>query len=122
MRLKSYFHLSSVCWMLAVATTVTPAMADTLFEQTNLVSDLAGLSAHADPNLVNPWGIDWGPGSPFWISDNKTGVSTLYNGAGVAFPAGNPLVVTIPPPSGAPSPAAPTGVVFSGGAQNHFAP
>src|SRR5262249_4493829 len=106
MRLKSYFHLSSVCWMLAVATTVTPAMADSLFEQTNLVSDLQGVAVHTDDNLKNPWGIDWGPGAPFWISDNKTGVSTVYNGAGVAFPVGNPLVVTIPPPSGMPPPSA----------------
>ena len=32
-----------------------------------------------DPNLVNPWGISESGGSPFWISDNNAGVSTLYN-------------------------------------------
>ena len=60
-----------------------------------------------DPNLVNPWGIAFGPTSPFWISDNKTGLSTLYNGAGGIVP----LVVTIPGPGGATS--SPTGTVFN---------
>jgi uncharacterized protein (TIGR03118 family) len=45
-----------------------------------------------DPNLVNPWGIGESSGSPFWISDNNAGVSTLYNTAGM--PQG--LVVSIP--------------------------
>ena len=46
------------------------------YRQTNLVSDIPGLAAHTDPNLVNPWGISESAGSPFWISDNGTGVST----------------------------------------------
>jgi uncharacterized protein (TIGR03118 family) len=81
------------------------------YNQTNLVTDdqtvLAsrGFSpaAHTDPNLVNPWGIALTPtASPFWVADNVTGKSTLYNGSG------NPqsLVVTMP------SAFAPTGVVF----------
>src|SRR5262249_52980286 len=32
-----------------------------------------------DPFLVNPWGISASGGSPFWVSDNGTGVSTLYS-------------------------------------------
>src|SRR5690349_5319089 len=85
------------------------ALADGInaFVQTNLVSDIPGLAAHTDPNLVNPWGIAFSPTSPFWISDNHTGLSTLYNGGGT--PLG--LVVTIPPPSGGAPPAAPTGAV-----------
>ncbi len=47
--------------------------------QTNLVSDLPGVAQKTDPNLVNPWGISESPTSPFWISDNNAGVSTLYN-------------------------------------------
>ena len=46
--------------------------------QTNLVSDLPGVAQFTDPNLVNPWGISESAGSPFWISDNNAGVSTLY--------------------------------------------
>ncbi|SDP26654.1 TIGR03118 family protein [Nakamurella panacisegetis] len=78
------------------------------FVQKNLVSDVAGLAAHTDANLKNPWGISFLPGSPLWISDNGAGVSTLYDGAGVA----TPLVVTIPAAaSSAPSGGTPTGTV-----------
>jgi uncharacterized protein (TIGR03118 family) len=59
--------------------------------------------------LVNPWGIAFSATSPFWISDNGPGLSTLYNTAGTPLS----LVVSIPLPSGGPS--APTGAVFNGG-------
>jgi uncharacterized protein (TIGR03118 family) len=78
--------------------------------QTNLVSDLPGVAAHTDPNLVNPWGISESGGSPFWISDNNAGVSTLYNSTGLPLS----LVVSIPSP-GDPLGASgtPTGTVFN---------
>jgi uncharacterized protein (TIGR03118 family) len=79
------------------------------YRQTNLVSDIPGVAAHTDPNLVNPWGISESPGSPFWVSDNGTGVSTLYTTSG----APQSLVVTIPKVGGGTS--APTGTVFNGG-------
>jgi uncharacterized protein (TIGR03118 family) len=79
------------------------------FVQNNLVSDIPGLAANTDPNLANPWGISFSSSSPFWVSDNKTGLATLYNTAGQ--PQG--LVVTIPPPLGGTSPSAPTGQVFN---------
>src|SRR5947209_909285 len=50
--------------------------------QTNLVSDLPGVAKFQDANLVNPWGISESSGSPFWISDNNAGVTSLYNTAG----------------------------------------
>ncbi|HYT89257.1 MAG TPA: TIGR03118 family protein [Gemmataceae bacterium] len=84
--------------------------------QTNLVSDLPGVAQVQDPNLVNPWGISESSGSPFWISDNHAGVSTLYNvpGANNTPVAINPLVVSIPTP-GDPlgSTGTPTGTVFN---------
>jgi uncharacterized protein (TIGR03118 family) len=88
--------------------------ASTRFQQVNLVSDIPGLALHTDPVLVNPWGISHSNTSPFWVSDNGTGVSTLYNGAGTKLA----LVVTIPPPAGSPAgtTSAPTGQVFNGGA------
>jgi uncharacterized protein (TIGR03118 family) len=46
--------------------------------QTNLVSDLPGIAQLQDSNLVNPWGISFSATSPFWISDNGSGLSTLY--------------------------------------------
>lgn len=84
------------------------------FVQKNLVSDISGLAATTDPDLVNPWGIALSATSPFWISDNGTGLATLYNGSGAKFG----LVVTIPPPAGGLPPAAPTGQVFNPNAAN----
>src|SRR6266700_3423874 len=85
------------------------------YQQTNLVSDIAGVALFTDKNLVNPWGLSHPPTGPWWISDNKTGLATLYNGNGRKFPVGSPLVVTIPPPGGSPAgtTAAPTGIVFN---------
>jgi uncharacterized protein (TIGR03118 family) len=84
--------------------------------QTNLVSDLPGVAAVTDPNLVNPWGISQGPGGPFWISDNNAGLATLYDvpGANNTPVDINSLVVSIPTP-GDPLGASgtPTGTVFN---------
>jgi uncharacterized protein (TIGR03118 family) len=85
-----------------------------VYLQHNLVSDLPAHAEVKDPNLVNPWGIAVGPASPFWIADNKTGVSTLYDSAGRPFPSATPLTVTIPPPAGGTAPSSPTGIVFNG--------
>src|SRR5690348_8445350 len=85
------------------------ALAQNSYLQRNLVSDIAGMAEKTDTNLVNPWGIATSASSPFWVSDNHAGVSTLYDGNGTA----SSLIVTIPPPSGGTPPAAPTGVVFN---------
>src|SRR5262244_3329264 len=47
--------------------------------QHNLVSDGFVPADHTDANLVNAWGLDAGPTTPWWTSDNGTGKSTLYN-------------------------------------------
>jgi uncharacterized protein (TIGR03118 family) len=89
------------------------------YTQTNLVSSMKSLKAMVhDKNLINPWGLVQGP-TPFWISDNNAGVSTLYNGNGKIFrvAVGDkmvPFVVTIPPPAGSTTTAAPSGIVFNG--------
>jgi uncharacterized protein (TIGR03118 family) len=83
------------------------------YTQTNLVSNTSGVAPATDPQLVNPWGISRGSGSPWWISDNATGFSTLYDGAGVK----QPLIVTIPPadPTNKNKPTgSPTGTIFNG--------
>src|SRR2546429_8931151 len=49
------------------------------YTQTNLVSDIVGNAQLTDASLVNPWGLVHGPATPWWVSDNGTGVSTLYN-------------------------------------------
>lgn len=85
------------------------------YDQTNLVSDLSGMANNTDPLLVNPWGVAFSKGGPIWVSDNNSGFSTVYNGAGVPYPTGNPLQVKIPLPNGVqpPPPAAPTGIVIN---------
>ena len=69
----------------------TPSLANYL--QVNLVSDGFVANTRVDPNLVNPWGLASSPTSPFWIADNGTGVSSLYNATTNTIPS---LVVTIP--------------------------
>lgn len=85
----------------------------TRFRQTNLVSDVSGLAKVHDTNLVNPWGLAASPtGSPWWINENHTGFSTVYDVSGKT-PA-NTLRVTIPVPSnGTVTTSAPTGIVFN---------
>ena len=83
--------------LIAAATLSMPASAT--YIQTNLVSGTSDL------DLVNPWGLVASSTSPFWVSDNGSGLATLYNGSGTK----QGLVVTIPPGGT----ATPTGVVFS---------
>ena len=80
------------------------------YTQTNIVSDIPNKAITTDPNLKNAWGIAFGPGSPIWVADNGTGLSTLYTGTGTIVP----LVVTIPAPMSGDT-SAPTGLVFTGG-------
>jgi uncharacterized protein (TIGR03118 family) len=80
------------------------------YQQTNLVSDVPGLAPVTDPNLVNPWGLIASSTSPWWVSNNGTGTSTLYNGAGVR----QTLVVTVAGAPGDPDHSSPTGIVFNG--------
>ncbi len=81
----------------------------TVYFQESLVSDLPGVANHTDPNLVNPWGIAYGPTTPFWIAGNHLGVSTIYDGNGVQART----AVAIPGPTGSKLPGAPTGIVFN---------
>jgi uncharacterized protein (TIGR03118 family) len=100
------------------------------YNQKNLVSDITqppnsdGSAVLVDPNLVNPWGLTRSGSSPWWVSDNGTGNSTLYDGGGnpiniFADPAGiSPFdnFVIVPPPRSAPAgtTSTPTGDVFNG--------
>jgi uncharacterized protein (TIGR03118 family) len=73
-----------------------------------LVANIPGKGVHTDTLLANPWGLVYGPGSPFWVSDEASGFSTLYNGSGVP----QALQVMVPPASGT-GKGTPTGIVFS---------
>lgn len=84
------------------------------YKQTSLVSD----TGTPDADLVNPWGLSRSSGSPWWISDNGTGRSTLYLGTG----AKQGLVVTIPPADTSSTTGTPTGTIFNGGTGFTLAP
>jgi uncharacterized protein (TIGR03118 family) len=70
---------------------------------TNLVSDERGQAQNRDRDLVNAWGLVAGPTTPWWVADNGTNLSTLYDGEGTKLG----LVVRVG--------GAPTGIVFNGG-------
>ena len=111
MTVKSLYRIVLVAGILLVAGSVQQVLADGTadnFKQTNLVSDLPGVAKTTDPDLVNPWGVSFSATSPFWVSDNGTGLATLYNGAGDKLG----LVVTVPPAG-----STPTGQVFNSTAQ-----
>jgi uncharacterized protein (TIGR03118 family) len=81
---------------------------DNQFTVHSLVSDGFLPADHVDPNLVNAWGLVAGPTTPWWVANNGTDTSTLYDAAGNSFPLASPLVVHVD--------GGPTGLVFNGGA------
>lgn len=85
------------------------AAAQNTYLQTNLVSDVSGRAAHTDANLINAWGLDKTSTGPWWVNANGTGLSLLYNSAGVA----NSLKVTVPSASGGTTVGNPSGVLFN---------
>src|ERR1700722_13545315 len=91
------------------------------YTQVNLVANTSGIAPVTDPTLVNPWGLSRSSSSPWWISDNGTGLSTLFNGAGVK----NSLIVTIPkadPTSKTFPTGTPTGTIFNSVATDFILP
>jgi uncharacterized protein (TIGR03118 family) len=104
------FYIKTALLLFAVATlTAAPARADT-YSWTNFQSDIPGVAQHIDSNLVNPWGMSVSPNGTIWVSDNGTGVATLYGQDGTA----RSLVVTIPTAARNRGVGNPTGQVFNG--------
>ncbi|MBC8750452.1 MULTISPECIES: TIGR03118 family protein [Paraburkholderia] len=126
--------MSQVSWglkaaavvVLAAGFTIGHAADDDTYVVTPLVSNVAGAAPKPDPVLQNAWGIAFSPAaSPFWVNDNATGCSTLYDGEGAKLP----LQVSIPLPGNVipksacspvlpnnahkTAPAAPTGIVWN---------
>lgn len=79
------------------------------YQVTNLVSNQPNTAKVTDSLLKNAWGLVYGPGSPFWVNDNDTGFSTLYDASGAKVP----LNVVVPTASGTGT-GSPTGIVFNG--------
>jgi uncharacterized protein (TIGR03118 family) len=81
------------------------------FNRIDLVSDDTSVihASHRDPNLINAWGLAATPTGPWWVADNGTGKSTLYDGSGNT----QSLIVTVPGPAGSTGHSAPTGLVYN---------
>jgi len=107
----------SVYLTTAMALTVLPPIVATASAQYQLISLVANendlghripKAEHLDPHLANAWGLTYGATSPFWISDEYTGFSTLYTADGTA----QSLVVQVNRAPGDPlNPGSPTGIV-----------
>ncbi|MGB7741283.1 MAG: TIGR03118 family protein [Terracidiphilus sp.] len=112
------FRRTAVACCLGLVLLLVPALARAQYQLTNLVSNQ--VNSHAttiDPLLANPWGLARSAGSPWWISDNDTGWSTLYTATGTE----ESLKVVIPTAGNGPveakglnGPGTPTGIVANG--------
>ena len=118
-------HAAISCALLSCAVLILPSVAraqdgddarpapplPTNHYLTSPLTTNASGGAFSDPNLINPWGLSRSSGGPWWVSDNGTGLSTLYTGTGSVIP----LVVKIPPAKAdSGTPGSPTGTVFNG--------
>jgi uncharacterized protein (TIGR03118 family) len=101
--LKRAIALVSVLSLALLASPGSAVAGGNAYHVTKLVSDVPGAAAVHDPNLVNAWGLVAGPSTPWWVADNGTNLSTLYDGTGAIVP----LVVKVG--------GAPTGTVYNGG-------
>jgi uncharacterized protein (TIGR03118 family) len=84
-RVLGLFFTAVCCAALLVS------QASAQYSTTYLVSNVPG-AVHQDSNMIDAWGLAALPGSPWWVSNQNTSTSTLYNAAGAIVP----LVVQIP--------------------------
>lgn len=106
-RRRWFYALGAVATLALALAPSAFAMSLGPYAQRNLVSDVPGQAKLLDSNLVNAWGLAFGPNTPAWVADNGTDVSTLYSGA----VGGNPITklpLTVSIPGGAP-----TGMVYN---------
>jgi uncharacterized protein (TIGR03118 family) len=99
----------ALVFMLGLVLVLSSSVALAQYQLTNLVSNQIRQADHADPLSVNAWGLARGATSPWWVANNGSGWSTLYNGTGIK----QGLVVEIPPAPGAGPIGLPTGVVWN---------
>jgi len=92
-------HALVWCFVIAFSTFAAVANAHAQYTQTNLVT------TSQDPNLANAWGLAYGVGGPFWVSDEQSGKSTVYDASGTIISE----VVSIPAARG--SKGSPSGIV-----------
>jgi len=104
----------TACLGFAFMFVATAALAQ--YQLTNLSSNQVHAARHTDPLLVNGWGLVHAPGSPWWVSDNNSGWSTLYDGTGNLV---STLKVLIPT-AGENGPGLPTGDVWNPSTSSEF--
>src|SRR6266404_2696346 len=110
-RVVLYFVAFFLFGLLFVADIVT---AQTMaYRQNNLASNLSNVADNVTPGLVDPWGIAFLSGQPFFLADNKVGRVTAHDASGVGVRPGS---FTVPNSAGAGFDA-PTGIVAD---QNSF--
>ena len=85
------------------------------YDRTDLVSNTATAPVVTDQNVKNAWGLVHGATTPWWISNNGSGTSTLVNASTtpVTLPS---TVVTIPAAPSQGGAGTTTGIVFNGSA------
>jgi uncharacterized protein (TIGR03118 family) len=110
------FRSTAMSLLMSLALMLFSHAALAQYHLTNLSSNQVGKAPHIDPLVVNAWGLAHGPGTPWWVSDENSGWSTLYDAGGNAIP----FKVLIPTagngpssPGGANGPGMPTGIVFN---------
>ena len=101
MRRQALLMIALLAFAAMVVAAPLSAAQPTGFTVNPLVSDQPGVAPVTDPDLVNPWGLTSSATSPWWVSDNGTDKSTLYNGVGVK----QGLIVSVA--------GGPTGTVFN---------
>lgn len=103
---SSVVHNRGVTMLVSIVLLLTTS-AIAQYDQRNLTGNFAGLGFNTDSHLVNGWGLAFSPSGPFWVSDEATGVTTIYSRFGILL--GSPI--TIPGASG--GQGTPTGQVFN---------
>jgi len=113
-----------LCWAISGLATTSQGG---FISVTNLVTDDQSVNSAqiTDPFLKNAWGISHSGGSPFWVSDNATGVATLYSVNPATNATAKVNLGTPPDPSGGvvipPFGAGnPTGQVFNSAGASAF--
>jgi len=102
-------HVYTLLALLGLMLVLTSGSAMAQYQVRYLDADVSGRATHFEPLLGDAWGLAYAPGGPFWISDESTGWSTLYNGAGIQ----QSLEVVVPTADGTGF-GTPTGIVFNG--------
>ncbi|MCF6402631.1 TIGR03118 family protein [Chitinophaga filiformis] len=82
------------------------------YNQVALVTDVGSgpySSGQVDANLINPWGIAVNPAGAIWVTNNGTGLSTVYDKSGAILQS--PVSIGAP---GSSTGGRPTGIVYNG--------